>query len=164
VYSDVDFDEFGMGGNFTRTESNPADNVKAAADNVTNKWASELKLNESEKLNASVLAERYITEYVQLKKESEGSYGNEFMNAYLMPTHLESRKEEDIRKWKEQQAQIEKYIAANPDYESKMTDVNLKFLELQLKYQKEMKYIISFDKENLIREQQPVLLHFPQLK
>ncbi|MBI5778785.1 MAG: hypothetical protein HZA49_04960 [Planctomycetes bacterium] len=120
------------------------------------KWGNELKLNDSEKQYVKYVSDMYVNEYVVLKASAEAEYGKEFMDY-----NLERYDRADKYKYMDWYVSRWRYFD-NPENKRRQDAVNLRFAELQLKYQKQLQSIFP-DKLELIKEQRPQITHFPYL-
>jgi len=135
---------------------NERDRVKAV-DQLLEYWAGALELNDTEKQCIKPVADRYISDNIVLKKTLERENGKEFMDYYLgRAPNDEAEKESFEGKQRE-------YMKNNPDFYKKCDIVNMQFLELQLKYQKEIALLLP-TKEELIKKQGPCVEQFPYLE
>ncbi len=127
------------------------------ADIVSQKWGSELKLNDTEKPGAKYMADMYVNEYATIKTGAESEYGKEFMDYYL--DRYDRTDKDASGEWRRSKLGY----FDNPENKRKQETLNLRFAELQLKYQKQL--LATFpDKQEQIKAQRPQLTCFPYLE
>jgi hypothetical protein len=78
------------------------------------------------------LADQYVAEYAGLKKSYESAYGKELMDYYLDRRPGDSAGRQNYNQSKSN------FIQANPGYEVTKRAMDIEFLQLQNKYQKEV--------------------------
>jgi len=123
---------------------------------IIQKWGNELKLNDTEKQGVKYMSDMYVNEYGVLKASAEAEYGKEFMDYNL--ERYDRADKDKYREWRKSRWQY----FNNPENKRKQEAVNLRFAELQLKYQKQLQGTFP-DKQALIKEQGPQITHFPYL-
>ncbi|MFA5795469.1 MAG: hypothetical protein WC980_10450 [Candidatus Brocadiia bacterium] len=110
----------------------------SAADQITNRWARDAASREAIK----PLANQYISDYALLKKSLESSYGKETMDYYLERNRSTGAgggrgSQQTYNQTKDS------YIQSNPGYEAAKVAMDIQFLQLQNKYQKEAAKVTS---------------------
>ncbi|MDI6788942.1 MAG: hypothetical protein QME51_11275 [Planctomycetota bacterium] len=113
---------------------------------LVRRWQREFALNESEKQNIAYISDMYISEYSIIKNSAEAEYDKEFMDYYMS------------RRYEKQQEYFS--IAEN---HRKRELLNLRFAELQLKYQQQLQNLLP-DKQEQIKNQKPAIYLFPYLE
>ncbi|MEW6027420.1 MAG: hypothetical protein AB1599_09030 [Planctomycetota bacterium] len=150
-----------IGGNPYRSEiSSRIDDKSRSREECSNavmqRWANELKLNEGEKQNIRYFSDMYVNEYAALKAGVEAEYGREFVDYYLQ-RYDRSNKELQQNWWRQRYEYFK-----TPENKSRQESANLRFAELQLKYQKQLQDALP-DRQEQIKTQRPQITHFPYL-
>lgn len=132
--------------------------TKTAAESLTTVWKSDLKLNDQEKDLIRPYAELYISDYVRLKRQLSTDGGDEFKLAYFgrSTPFPPNTPEEEIKKYEEDIKKTQN----TPEFVRKKSKADLSFLELQLKYQKELTSTLGSTKEAAIKNNDPSIYHF----
>ncbi|MBI5777879.1 MAG: hypothetical protein HZA49_00285 [Planctomycetes bacterium] len=124
---------------------------------VMQRWGNELKLNDTEKLGVKYLSDMYANEYSALKAGTEAECGKEFMDYYLQRYDRADRDAQ--RNWWKLRSDYFK----TPENKQRQESIDLRFAELQLKYQKQLQSVLP-DKQEQIKNQNPQINHFPYLE
>ena len=127
---------------------------------IVDEWASVLKDKPSE-LKAVIrpVAEKYISDYIELRKTKESIYDKDIMNYYL-----ERDKPDETNKAESMEYDIKYYgVSRKSDYIKTERMLNLEFLLLLDKYHKEASKLISREDAVRLMNIEPKISHFPNL-
>lgn len=165
-----------LGGGMVRgvgSSSTGATDKRSATESIVDEWSQELHLGDSEKQIVVPVADRYMTEYILLKTTLEAEAGKEFADLYFErargrnPMVLDGKSTEEIAKEREEAMVLwekRQEMRRQPEFRAKEAAANLKFWELQLKYQNELKGTLGAEKAELLNKMRPTLRHFPGLE
>ena len=99
---------------------------------VLQQWGREIRLDDAEKQSVKYLADMFVNEQIGLKFSCQSECGAEFMDFYL-ERYDRSVKDNDNTWWTARNKFFE-----NPANRAKRDALNLRFAELQIKYQKQL--------------------------
>jgi len=131
----------------------------AAAQAVLKNWGESLKLNDSDKNSLQPLAEKFVEEYSGLKSQIEQNLQKDFATVYFDKSVKNLSDDEQKKELKRRQEFKEK----TPDYGTKSSAVDIQFLELQSKFQTQLKSSLPAEKQDSIKKMDPVRYSFPDL-
>ena len=133
--------------NFGGAEVNPiySDNKSSTFENVLNT----LSGNPDELRNLSQLKGRYLDDYIALKNNTYQTYGKEITDIYFCVNPNIYCRERNLD-------------LGHLEYSSITKEVDLKFLELQLHFERQLKQVLGENFDPIF--DRPYLLHFPNLK
>jgi hypothetical protein len=122
-------------------------------------WTMGASASDEVKNNLKPIAEQYIKDYVALKKNMELLYDKNLMDYYL-----QRNQPNDQKKLQEYYLEREKIFQTNTAYKNAKIALDIEFLQLQNKYQKEILKIEGLKKSAPFIAEQPCIYHFPNIE
>jgi hypothetical protein len=130
--------------------------ISDCAGAVLQQWSREMRLDDTEKQGVKYLAEMYVSEQAALKYSCESEYSKEFMDFYL------ERYDRSVRDNTNTWWSARNKFFENPANRAKQEALNLRFAELQVKYQRQLINALPAKAER-IKNQYPTVTIFSYL-